>query len=387
MAVELRVLLVDDSRIFRAALQSALEEIPWVRVAGSVFSGEKALATLETTPVDLVLLDLEMPGLSGVETLRRIQTLNSRRAPAEPVGVLITSDQTDPQSASVRQALALGAFGYLSKPVFTVPGVVPKAAFLDGLTPLLERYRNRLERQRTGLPGSRILAKPALDPNTPATGLHRLPQPTQPPASGIRSAVSPKVFAAIGIGVSTGGPRALTHLVPALTRVVDVPILIVQHMPAGFTASLADSLAKLVPEWSCAEAKAGEEISGKMIRVAPGGRHLEARRHGGKLITELTDGPLDCGCKPAANVLFRSMASQFGSRIAALVLTGMGNDGTTGAQEIRKAGGLVLAQDEPTSVVWGMPGSAVQAGVVHEVAPLERLPLVLVEWIRRREGA
>jgi two-component system chemotaxis response regulator CheB len=387
MATDLRVLLVDDSRIFRGALQSALEELDWVRVAGSVFSGEKALAVLETTPVDLVLLDLEMPGLSGLETLKLIQRLNGSRPPLEQVGVLIVSSQPNAQTEAVKKAISYGAFGFLAKPVSTIPGMPPKVALLEGLLPFLERYRNRLERQKIGGNGSRTIPQPVRDPNTPATGLQKVPSPTPSVGSEIRPVLGPRPFTAIGLGVSTGGPRALTCLVPAITKVVNSPILIVQHMPAGFTASLAESLSKLVPDWSCTEAKPGEEVGGKMIRVAPGGRHLEVRRVGTKLVTELTDGPLDCGCRPAANVLFRSLAAQCGSRSAVMVLTGMGNDGASGALEIRKAGGLVLAQDEASSVVWGMPGSALSAGAVHEVAPLERLAIVLAEWIRRREGA
>jgi len=379
MTNELRVLLVDDSRIFRAALQSALETLPWVRVVGSVFSGEKALTHLESIPTDLVLLDLEMPGLSGMDTLKRIQRSNAQRAPAEPVGVLTLSDQADAQSEVARQAKALGAFDFCAKPGSVPLETIPRQELLSSLTPLLERYRNRLNRNRMGNPGSRVLPRP-LDPLTPPAGLTALP----PHPSGIRPSLGTRHFAAIAIGVSTGGPKALTRLIPNLIPHLDVPVLIVQHMPAGFTASLADSLAKLVPEWSCAEARQGEEIQGRMIRVAPGGKHLEVRRQGGKTLVELTDTPPECGCKPAADVLFRSMAAAYGPRVAAFVLTGMGSDGTKGALEIRKAGGLVLAQDESTSVVWGMPGSALNAGAVHDVAPLDRLPQLLEEWIRRR---
>lgn len=379
MTNELRVLLVDDSRIFRAALQSALETLPWVRVVGSVFSGEKALTHLESIPTDLVLLDLEMPGLSGMDTLKRIQRSNAQRAPAEPVGVLTLSDQADAQSEVARQAKALGAFDFCAKPGSGPLETIPRQELLSSLTPLLERYRNRLNRNRMGNPGSRVLPRP-LDPLTPPAGLTALP----PHPSGIRPSLGTRHFAAIAIGVSTGGPKALTRLIPNLIPHLDVPVLIVQHMPAGFTASLADSLAKLVPEWSCAEARQGEEIQGRMIRVAPGGKHLEVRRQGGKTLVELTDTPPECGCKPAADVLFRSMAAAYGPRVAAFVLTGMGSDGTKGALEIRKAGGLILAQDESTSVVWGMPGSALNAGAVHDVAPLDRLPQLLEEWIRRR---
>lgn len=375
----LRVLLVDDSRIFRGAIQSALETLPWVRIVGSVFSGEKALAHLDSIPTDLVLLDLDMPGLPGIDTLKRIQRTNAHRAPAEPVGVLVLTDQADDRTELVRQAKALGAFDCFSKPAYGPSETIPVQALLNSLQPLLERYRNRLNRSRLANPGSRILQRP-VDPSTPPAGLPALP----PQSSGIRPALNPRHFAAVAIGVSTGGPKALTSLIPTLVPQLDVPILIVQHMPAGFTASLAESLAKLVPDWSCAEARQGEEIQGRMIRVAPGGKHLEVRRNGAKTLIELTDTPPECGCKPAADVLFRSMATAYGPRVAAFVLTGMGSDGTKGALEIRKSGGLVLAQDESTSVVWGMPGSALNAGAVHDVAPLDRLPQLLTEWIRRR---
>lgn len=386
MGTDLRVLLVDDSRIFRAALQSALGSIPWVRIAGSVFSGEKALALLETTPVDLVLLDLEMPGMGGMETLRHILKINGQKCHTDPVGVVIVSAQNDPKSDCVRQALAAGAFAFVPKPVSQQPGEIPTEDLLNALRPVLERYRAKVERHRVAnLNAPKPSSKNCCDPVTPVPA--GCSSKVMQPKSGILFPFNSKAFGAVGIGVSTGGPRALTQLVPGLVQLLDVPILIVQHMPVGFTASLADSLAKLVPGWSCSEAKHGEEISGKMIRVAPGGHHLEVRRLGTRFFTELNTGATDCGCKPAANVLFRSMASAYGAKAAVLVLTGMGCDGTEGAHEIRQAGGLVLAQDEPSCVVWGMPGSAVQAGVVHEVAPLERLPMVLSEWSRRRDGA
>ena len=372
MSPPLRLLLVDDSRIFRATLQAALEGFSWVRVVGSVFSGEKALHFVESSPTDLMLLDMEMPGLTSLEILVRLQKANALRSSQPAVGALLLSGQHHSQSPAVREAMAAGAFAFVAKPAS--PEEASIQAMVENLRPILERFRDRLGRLQ--ITSGR---QPPADPATPPRLSRLIPTPT----TQMRPALHPGC-AIVGIGVSTGGPKALSQLIPDLIREVNVPIVVVQHMPVGFTASLAESLARLAPGWSCAEATDGEELSGKMLRVAPGGRHVEVRRQVGKLVVALTDAPPECGCRPSVNVLFRSLAQALGPRLAVMVLTGMGNDGAAGACEVRRAGGLVLAQDEATSVVWGMPGSVVQMGVVHEVAPLDRLAVTLGDWLRRR---
>jgi two-component system chemotaxis response regulator CheB len=367
MAEPLRVLIVDDSRIFRAALVEAIQSIPEARVVESVFSGEKALQVLAERPVDLVTLDFEMPGMDGLTTLQAIVRFNRERPEQLPVGVVMISSHTTQGATITIDALKGGAFDFIPKP-FGPDVAANKAKLVAELREKVSAFQthrtNRL--LRLGLSGK-----------TPSGSHPAIPAQTKPAERASR--LAPQGLAAVAVGVSTGGPKALGAVLPPLVASVSCPIFIVQHMPKGFTASLADSLARQVPV-SVAEASEGEEISRQVVRVAPGGKHLVVhRKPNGTFVTTLTEDAAECGCRPAANVLFRSMAMACGAQVAALVLTGMGQDGTEGAMAVRRAGGLVLAQDEATSVVWGMPGSVVAAGLADAVAPLEDLPGVLAE--------
>jgi len=186
----------------------------------------------------------------------------------------------------------------------------------------------------------------------------------------------------IVIGASTGGPRALSALLPELTTQVDLPILIVQHMPAGFTGSLAESLARKTGR-NVVEAADKMPLEFRTVYIAPGGRHLVIRSAEGVLQTGLNDQLPENGCRPSADVLFRSAATAYGSAVAAIILTGMGRDGTAGLGAIKRAGGFVVAQDEASSVVWGMPGSAHEAGVTDEVVPLDRIAGAIAAQIQK----
>lgn len=366
----LRVLIVDDSRIFRSALIEAFQAIPEVRVVESVFSGDKALQVLAERPVDLVTLDFEMPGMNGLDTLQAISRFNRERPGQVPVGVVMISSHTTQGARVAIDALKAGAFDFIPKPSGADPEA-NKARLLADLRDKVSAFQtHRTNRMlRLGLPGR---------------GAGLAPPPPRPPVSQVvgqpQRASGP--LAAVGVGVSTGGPRALAVILPLLVERVSCPILIVQHMPREFTASLAESLARQVSV-SVAEATDGEELPRNAVRVAAGGRHMAVhRKTNGALVTSLNEEPPECGCRPAANVLFRSLALACGTQAAALVLTGMGQDGTEGASAIKRVGGLVLAQDEATSVVWGMPGNVVAAGLADAIAPLEELPAVLADLAR-----
>jgi two-component system chemotaxis response regulator CheB len=187
---------------------------------------------------------------------------------------------------------------------------------------------------------------------------------------------------AVVIGTSTGGPRALSALLPDLCTVVELPILIVQHMPPGFTKSLADSLARQTGR-KVVEATEGMPLERATVYIAPGARHLLLRGSSVSPVIALNEQPPENGCRPSADVLFRSAASVLAGEVVAVILTGMGNDGTAGLSAIRRAGGHVIAQDEASSVVWGMPGSAVAAGVVDEVYPLDRIAVAVAAVVQR----
>jgi len=368
----LRVLIVDDSRIFRAALGEALRHIPHVRVVDSVFSGDKAMQVIGEQPVDLVTLDLEMPGMDGMATLQAIGRFNRERPNQLPVGVIMISSHTQQGAQATVSALQAGAFDFISKPSGTSHAENMKvlgAQLADKITGYTTHRANRMLRL-------------ASRPSAAAGSTTALPVRPLAPSVIPNSSSGLRGLALVGIGVSTGGPKALGLLLPALVTAVSCPIVIVQHMPPGFTASLAESLDRMVTA-HVAEAREGEQLLPGMVRVAPGGKHLLVeRRATGALVTQLSEDPLECGCRPAANVLFRSVAKACGSYAGVLAPTGMGQDGTEGAAAIKRAGGWVLAQDEASSVVWGMPGSIVAAGLADAVGNLEQLPGMVTDQAR-----
>jgi two-component system chemotaxis response regulator CheB len=342
MAERIQVLIVDDSRLFRSALEQALGGQDDIKVVGSVFSGAKALEFIARTPPDVVTLDVEMPGMNGLETLEQIQRLGAER----PIGVVMVSAFTKRGAEITVKALQAGAFDFVTKP--------SGASAEENLATLRDEVVAKIRacaRHR-----SVVRARAGVAAVIP-------PPPLVPRAAPFRALV---------IGASTGGPRALSTLLPELSALVDLPILIVQHMPSGFTSSLADSLARETKR-TVVEAADDTPLETGSIHIAPGGRHLVIRGSAAAARVGLNDQPPENGCRPSADVLFRSAATVFGGAVAAIILTGMGRDGTAGAGAIKRAGGYVFAQDEATSVVWGMPGSAVEAGVSDQVLPLNQL--------------
>ena len=351
MSEPINVLIVDDSRLFRAALAEALHDQPDLAVVGSVFSGAKALEFIRSSPPHVVTLDVEMPGMDGLATLEQIQAFNAARPAAEAVGVIMVSAFTRRGADVTVKALEAGAFDFVTKPAGPSPDA-NLANLRDEVLPRIRAYA----RQRL-----RTLEPPLATPHPRVQRTVKVPKARRPAA-----------IRAIAVGASTGGPRALATLLPDLCARVAVPVLVVQHMPRDFTRSLAESLARRTDR-SVVEAADGRPLTSAAVFIAPGGKHLVLRGPGGAPILGLSDAPPENGCRPSADVLFRSAAAVFGREILAVILTGMGRDGTAGLGAIRRAGGYVIAQDEATSVVWGMPGSAVEAGLADEVLPLPEI--------------
>ncbi len=366
MAEGLKVLVVDDSLIFRKAIEAALKDEKDVRVVGSVMNGLKALDFIKSSPVapDIVTLDVEMPGMNGLETLKAIQEINE--SCGTDIGVIMVSSHTHNGAEATIKALEIGAFDFIAKP--NGDNAAQSMEILRGNL-LIKMRHYALRRKKTGRSPASVAAPVA--PPEP----RRIPFPPE-------SSCSLEAVRSVIIGVSTGGPKALTAMLPALSDAVDLPIFIVQHMPPLFTATLAESL-NVKCRHEVREAVDGGEVKNNGIYIAPGGKHMVVRKKdGGGICTALNDQPPENGCRPSVDVLFRSAAAVYGGQMVAVILTGMGSDGAKAAAPLKRAGAHLIVQDEATSVVWGMPGSAVATGYVDEILPLAGIP----EAVKREVG-
>jgi two-component system chemotaxis response regulator CheB len=398
------VLVVDDSLVIRRLVTEALAADPQIDVVGVAQNGQIALRKIDELKPDAVTMDTEMPVMDGISCVREVRKLYPR------LPVVMFSTLTERGAAATMDALSAGASDYVTKPSNVGSVGESKQSIRNELIPRLIA----LTRSRGAAPGAgaaRLLAGsgttraglPTPVASAPASsGLpNRLPAPGAParprglPAScgqapttapgGLPVARIPlraKPFEVLVIGSSTGGPDALAALLSALPADLPVPVVVVQHMPPIFTRLLAERLNSTCP-LTIVEAEAGTVLRPGTVLIAPGGRHLEVNPRGVQVIANLTDAPPENFCRPAVDVLFRSAAKTFAGNTLALVLTGMGRDGTVGATRIREAGGQVLAQDEETSVVWGMPGSLVAAGQADRVLPLPQIAPQLVAALAR----
>jgi two-component system chemotaxis response regulator CheB len=347
---KIRVLIVDDSVVIRRLLSDVLAQDPEIEVAGTAPNGKIALAKLPQVNPDLVTLDIEMPELDGLETLTELRKTYAK------LPVVMFSTLTERGASATLDALTRGATDYVTKP-----------ANVGSVAVGIQNVRQQLIPKIKALcPG---VASPAPTPWTAGTALPRV-TPVQRPAA-------PRRCDAIVIGSSTGGPQALATVLTKLPREFSVPIVVVQHMPPVFTLHLAKRLND-----ECGlevfEARGNESLRPGQVLIAPGGCHLELRRQGTEVRTMLHEGPPENSCRPAVDVLFRSAAAAYGSACLGLVLTGMGQDGLRGAQHLVQVGADVLAQDEATSVVWGMPRAVSQAGYARLTLPLPQIPFELI---------
>jgi two-component system chemotaxis response regulator CheB len=345
----IRVLVVDDAVVVRRLVSEALASDPDIEVVGSAANGRIALAKLDQINPDVVTLDIEMPELDGLGTLRELRKVRPH------LPVIMCSTLTERGGSATLDALALGANDYVTKPHGYSNADEALARLREQLVPKVKALGMR-SRQRAGI------ATPAVAPRTAAAPMRST---LAAPATGGRLDV-------LTIGVSTGGPNALAALIPMLPADLPVPVLIVQHMPPLFTRLLADRLDG-TSKLRVREATHGEVVTPGTVWIAPGDRHLEVVRDKTRVVTRLHDGPPENSCRPAVDVLFRSVAQVYGGGTLGVVLTGMGRDGLRGSESIREVGGRILAQDEATSVVWGMPGYVAGAGLAEAVLPLPEM--------------
>ncbi|HVW34903.1 MAG TPA: chemotaxis response regulator protein-glutamate methylesterase [Acidimicrobiia bacterium] len=355
----IRVLVVDDSVVVRRLVTRVLEEDPGIEVVGAAANGRIALAKIAQLEPDVVTLDIEMPEMDGLATLAELRP----RWPRLPV--IMFSTLTERGAEATLEALSLGASDYVTKPTGLHNATEAMASVEAELLPRIKALHGRrlLSRMPSTRKAGAAPGAPVAAPAAPATSAPAVRLPDRPANARLD---------VVAIGVSTGGPNALADLLPALPASFPVPIVIVQHMPPVFTRMLANRL-----DARCGlaviEAEGGEVLLPGRIHIAAGGRHLALARQGTQVVTVANDDPPENSCRPAVDVLFRSVAALYGTGALAVVLTGMGQDGLVGAEAIRVAGGQILAQDEASSVVWGMPGFVTRAGLADAVLPLDGL--------------
>lgn len=344
---KIRVIIVDDAVSMRRMMSAALAADPCIEVVGTAPNGRIALQKIGQLNPDVVTMDMEMPEMDGVTAVRELRKTHSR------LPVIMVSSMTRKGAEATLDALAAGATDYVTKPAGSDSLAATLAHFETELLPKLKMHYRSFA---TAAARTRPLAPPTA--------------PSPPLQVHTNGKFTPQVLA---IGCSTGGPNALAELFRAFTSPLPVPCVIVQHMPPLFTKMFAERLDKLSPN-RVYEGTDGQVIEPGSIYIAPGGLHMEVRREaGGPAYIHLQKDPPENSCRPAVDVLFRSITKVFGADVLAMILTGMGQDGLIGCQSIREQGGRVLVQDEASSVVWGMPGSVATAGLAHMILPLPAL--------------
>jgi two-component system chemotaxis response regulator CheB len=354
-------MVVDDSTVARGLMSRWLAEEPDLKVVASLRTGREAVDWIERDDADVAVLDIDMPELDGLSAL---PLLLARK---RDLVVIMASTLTRRNAETSLKALSLGAADYIGKPEARRGGIatggfrrelIDKVRMVGGRRHRLARWRPPLMRGLTPAQRSALCV-------TSLRGGFNGPLHLRPASSK-----TPRVLL---LGASTGGPQALLSLLPQLDAVADrLPVLIVQHMPATFTTILSEHLARATGR-PAREAVDGEPIVRGSIYLAPGGRHMRVACRAGRPVIALDDGPPINFCRPAVDPLFETASDIWGPACLALILTGMGSDGTSGARAIAAAGGTIIAQDEATSAVWGMPGSAAHAGVCSAVLPLPQL--------------
>jgi two-component system chemotaxis response regulator CheB len=360
--VAVRILIVDDSALYRQLVGNVLRDIPGTEVVGMAKNGEEAWMLVQERHPDLLTLDVRMPDVDGIEVLRRLRKNRSRTA------AIMLSSLTANGAQTTTDALLEGAFDFIHKPSGPDAGR-NRQTLRDELSEKIAAFRaSRLESGR------------------------RHPAPARGPDAERRLADTDDVdlipgtmresgYEALLIGTSTGGPVALGQLLPALPGDFPVPILIVQHMPSGYTHSLAERLNQR-SELEIVEACEGMPIEAGFAYIAPGGRHLKVQRRGNKVRGHLRDDPPENRCRPSIDYLFRSAAEVYDGKVVALVMTGMGRDGTEGCRNVKERGGFVIAQHPDGCTVYGIPKAVTDAQLADRIVPLNRLAAAVTRAVR-----
>jgi two-component system, chemotaxis family, protein-glutamate methylesterase/glutaminase len=343
VADPLRVLVVDDSALYRQLVKNVLRDCANVEVVGVAKSGEEALQLVTELTPNLLTLDVQMPGMDGIQVLRELRRRRS------PVKALMLSSLTASGAQVTTDALLAGAFDFILKPS-GADAALNRKVLLSALTEKIEALR---------------AAKPARVSRSTTEVI----QPSDR-------------FKAVLIGTSTGGPIALREVLPAFPEDFPLPVLIVQHMPAQYTHTLAERLNEASP-LEVVEACDAMALEGGWAYIAPGGRHMKVIRRGEKLVIQITDDPPENSCRPSVDTLFRSAAEVLGGNVIAVIMTGMGRDGAEGCRLLKQQGGYIIAEHADSCIVFGMPKAVIDANLADSVVPLDRIASSVVRRVKR----
>ena len=346
---QIHIMIVDDSLVVRKVLTNVLSSDPDLAIAGWASNGRLALAKLETLRPDIILLDIEMPEMNGLETIPGIRKI----LPHTPI--IMFSTLTERGAEATLDALALGASDYVAKPSNQNMAATSEAIHRD-LVPKIKALCHFPARPQNTVTG---VSRPTAQAPRPEIRFHAAPLRISHPRI-------------VSIGVSTGGPDALARLLPAFPANFPLPVVIAQHMPAIFTSLLAKRLAT-----KCAmpvrECQAGDLLGPSCVWIAPGDYHMVVQQDEKQMRLGTNQGPRENFCRPSVDVLFRSVAAVYGANALGVILTGMGQDGLKGCEALCAAGSSVIVQDEASSVVWGMPGFVARAGLAEKILPLDQI--------------
>ena len=356
-------MVIDDSVVIRGMISRWLDALPDMQVVARCRDGQDAVNTISRVAVDVVILDIEMPVMDGLTALPQLL------AAAPKTKILMASTLTRRNASISIKALTLGATDYVPKPEATKDG----HASAEFQQELVDKIRAVASKRKPASAAPRRVF--AAERTSIAEGRRPLASLTSPVAPALvfqkASTVVPRVLA---VGSSTGGPKALFDFFGKVSPALDkIPTVITQHMPPTFTAILAEHISSCSNR-TCVEGADGMKLEAGKIYVSPGGKHMLFDKNGTEIVIRLDDGAPVNFCKPAVDPMLDSLLGHYGPAVLVCILTGMGHDGRDGSKRVQQQGGTILAQDEATSVVWGMPGAVAQAGICHKVLPLVELP-------------